>query len=171
MAAVPFRDVGALLLAYPRPHILRCSSMTSGTATDASKCTCCSMGLSTATDTSRCTSSAGTYPGATFLSEVYLLQHRHNHGHRHVKMYLLWHGLVHGHRRIRVSCSMWTHPQVTHCPFDFKLTLELQPVQYCSNALAICQPRRTAIAVIRMFPGTAGADDKHYRRAKAKSRR
>lgn len=48
------RGVGALLWACPWPHALRCSSMTSGTATVAPKCTCCSMDLPTATDTLRC---------------------------------------------------------------------------------------------------------------------
>ncbi|PKU33489.1 rna-directed dna polymerase from mobile element hypothetical protein [Limosa lapponica baueri] len=33
--------------------------------------------------------------------------------------------------------------------------MEFQPVQYSSNALAICQPMCITIAVIKMFPGRA----------------
>ncbi|GAB0203337.1 zinc finger protein 462-like [Grus japonensis] len=36
-----------------------------------------------------------------------------------------------------------------------EFTLEFQPVQDSSDALAISQPRHIAIAVIKMFPGTA----------------
>ena len=54
----PSRGVPALLWPYPWPHALRCSSMTSCPAADASRCTCCSMDLATATDASRCTRSS-----------------------------------------------------------------------------------------------------------------
>ncbi|KAJ7402073.1 hypothetical protein BTVI_89735 [Pitangus sulphuratus] len=36
-----------------------------------------------------------------------------------------------------------------------KFALEFQPVRNSSNALAICQPQHIAMAVIKMFPGTA----------------
>ena len=99
---------------------------------------------------------AQTYPWATILSEVYLLWHGHNHGHRCFEVYLpalawpqsLW-GVLLLHRLIHRSQSLW-----------LEFTLELQPVQYSStesssHALAICQPRHIATAVIKMFPGTA----------------
>ena len=64
----PSRGVPALSWAYPWPHALRCSSMTSCTATDASRCTCCSMDLFTATDASGCPAPAWTHPQVTVPS-------------------------------------------------------------------------------------------------------
>ncbi|KAK4820044.1 hypothetical protein QYF61_017857 [Mycteria americana] len=101
---------------------------------------------------------AWTYPWATIPSEVYLLRHRHNHGHRRFEMYLLWHGLIHGHRHSGCPAPMWTHPQVTVPSTKVHTGVPACPVQQhgnSSDALAICQPRRMAIAVIKMFPGTA----------------
>ena len=58
-----------------------------------------------------------TYPWATVPSEVYLLWHRHNHGHRRFEVYLLWHGLIHGHRCFTVSCSH-VDSSTGHSPFN-----------------------------------------------------
>ena len=52
----------------------------------------------------------------------------------------------------------WTHPQVTVSLTRVHAGVSACPVQQHRNsswALAICQPRRIAMAVIRMFPGTA----------------
>ncbi|KAK4823254.1 hypothetical protein QYF61_000221 [Mycteria americana] len=52
----------------------------------------------------------------------------------------------------------WTHPQVTVPTTRVHTGVPACPVQQhrnSSNALAICQPRGMAIAVIKMFPGTA----------------
>ncbi|KAK4807092.1 hypothetical protein QYF61_018433 [Mycteria americana] len=60
----------------------------------------------------------------------------------------------------------WTHPQVTVPLTQVHTRVPACPVQQhrkrCSDVLAICQPRRMAIAVITMFPGTAESDDKQY---------
>ena len=101
------------------------------------------------------------YHCATIPSEVYLLWHRHNHSHRCFEMYLLWCGLTHIYRHFGVSCSQCGLIHRSQS-LRLKFTLKFQPVQYSSNALAICQPRCMAIAVIIMFPGTAESDDKHY---------
>ncbi|GAB0187616.1 THUMP domain-containing protein 2-like [Grus japonensis] len=58
-----------------------------------------------------------------------------------------------------------THPQVTVPSTRAHAGVPACPVQQhrnSSDALAISQPRRIAIAVIRMFPGTAQSDDKQY---------
>ena len=52
----------------------------------------------------------------------------------------------------------WTHPQVAVPLTGVHTGVPACPVQQhrnSSDALAICQPRRIAIAVIKMFPGTA----------------
>ena len=58
-----------------------------------------------------------TYPWATIPSEVDLLWHRHNPGHRRFEMYLLWCGLIHCHRCFGVSCSC-VDSSTGHSPFD-----------------------------------------------------
>jgi len=53
---------------------------------------------------------------------------------------------------------IWTHPLVTVSSTPVHTGVPACPVQphrYGSDALAICQPRRIAIAAITMFPGTA----------------
>ncbi|KAK4806764.1 hypothetical protein QYF61_005560 [Mycteria americana] len=49
--------------------------------------------------------------------------------------------------------STRVHSGVPACP--------VQQHRNSSDALAICQPRRMAIAVIKMFPGTAHTNPKH----------
>ena len=62
-------------------------------------------------------SPAWTYAWATSPSEVELLQHRHNHGHRRFEIYLLWCGLIHSHSRFGVSCSR-ADSSTGHSPVD-----------------------------------------------------
>ncbi|GAB0182338.1 mitochondrial enolase superfamily member 1 [Grus japonensis] len=59
----------------------------------------------------------------------------------------------------------WTHPQVTVPLTRVHTGVPACPVQQhrnSSDALAICQPRRITIAVIKLFPGTAQEDDQQY---------
>lgn len=81
-----------LLWAYPWPHALRCSSTMSCATTGASGSTFSIMDLS-----------LGHSP-----SEVYLLQHRSNRGHRHFEVCLLWPRP----QMIWGSAPTLTHPQV-----------------------------------------------------------
>lgn len=80
MAEVPPGGVPRLSWAYPWPYVLRCSSITSWTASDASRYTWCTMILFTAMDVSRCIWCSMDLYSAPVPSEVYLLPpHRHNH--------------------------------------------------------------------------------------------
>ena len=67
-------------------------------------------------------------------------------------------GLSTGTDALGCPAPTWIHPQVTvpstrvHTGVPACL---VQQHRNSSDALAICQPRRKAIAVIKMFPGTA----------------
>lgn len=134
----PSRDVFAPSWAYPQPHPLADSSTTSSTATGVA-------------------SPARTYPWATIPSEVQLLCHRLSHGHRCCQMFLPWHGFNPGPQMpqgVQLPHGLTHRSQAL--PLEFPL--EFQPVQNGSRAaaaLAICQPRHIARAVIKLFPGTA----------------
>ncbi|GAB0190594.1 interleukin-18-binding protein [Grus japonensis] len=95
--------------------------------------TCCGTDITTATDALRCTCSVLDLFMATDAS---------------------------GH-----PAPAWTHSQVTVPSTRVHTGAPACPVLQHGNrsdALAICQPRRITIAVIKMFPGTAEYDDQQY---------
>lgn len=73
-------------------------------------------------------------------------------------------GLLHGHRCFKDLCSpSWTRPQVAVPLAGVQCLVPACPVQQhreSSRALARCQRRLMAIAVIKTFPGTAKQGDK-----------
>lgn len=93
----PSRGVFAVSWAYPQPHTLGYSSMTSSTATGVLRCAFSSMDLP-----------LGHNP---FRGPAAVAQ-----GHRCCEMHLLWHGLIQGHRCLRVSSSHMDSP-TDHRPF------------------------------------------------------
>jgi len=99
------QGVPGLSWANSRPHALRCSIMPSCTATDASSVPAATWTCPQPQMLRGIPSPVWTCSWATVPSEVYLLRHRHNHGHTHFEIYLLWHALIHGHRRFGMSCS------------------------------------------------------------------
>lgn len=93
-----------------------------------------------------------------------VFRHGLTHGHGHCKVSLLQWGLLHGHRCFQDLCSpSWTHPQVAVPLTGVQCLVAACPVQQhreSSRALACCQRRLVAIAVIKTFPGTAKQGDK-----------
>ena len=122
-------------------------------------------------------------PWATFLSGAYLLRHglfqsyrsfkvfQHEliHSHRYFEVYWLRHGLILGpwspegctccdvHIAMATEASEWSYPEVT-VPLTWVhtgvLAWSVQQQGKSSSALAICQPWRMAIAIIKTSPGT-----------------
>lgn len=103
-------------------------------------CTCCGAHLPTARVTLGCSCS----PWATTGTDT-------------TEMDLLWCGHVHGYEHFGVSCSHVCSP-TGHIDWSSLWGPSLSS----SAALAICQPSCMAVAVIRMFPGTAEYDDKAH---------
>lgn len=119
----PSRGVFAVSWAYPQPHTLGYSSMTSSTATGVLRCAFSSMDLPLGLNPFRGPAAAAQ-------------------GHRCCEMHLLWHGLIQGHRCLKgVQLPHGLTHRSQALPLEF--TLEFQPVQNSSTAavaLAICQP-------------------------------
>lgn len=150
----PSRGVPALAWTYSWPHALRHSSLTSCTATDASRCACCRMNLSIDTDASRCVFSSMVLPFQRYTccgTDITMTTGASRCTCSSVDLLTATDALG-------CPAPIWTHLQVTvpltrahrgvpACP--------VQPHRNSSDAPAICQPRHIAIAVTKMFPGTA----------------
>jgi len=66
-------------------------------------------------------------------------------------VYLLWRGLIQSQTLLGVLLPGGLIHRSQSLQLEF--TLEFQPVEYSSDALAICQPSHMATAVIKTLPG------------------
>lgn len=94
--------------------------------------------------------------------KVYVLQHTLRHSHRCFRLYLLWCGCT-ATDALGCLAPKWTHLRITVPLVDSGVPVcPVQQHRKSSDALTICQPKHTAIAVINMFPGTTEQEDKQY---------